>query len=241
MNKNLVILVLFLIIFNNSYGNNNSGIQVHYRTDSIVIISGHILDSLTFGGIDSAFIYFEELPFGNYIEVVKSRIGDGYYEFKTFGHSAYRIKIQVKEYQTVVDTLYPIKNDEGGFLIKNYVLSREPTDDVLTLENLIFDLGKSEIKSESFNELDNLVKLMKENPDMVIQLEGHTDFRGGKSKNQKLSEDRVKEVKNYLIHGGIMPDRILTKAYGGSKPLSWESSEEASRLNRRVEVRILKR
>ena len=241
MNKNLVILVLFHIIYNNSYGHNNSGIQIHCNNDSIVIISGHILDSLTHEGIDSAVIYFEELPFGNYIEVVKSRTGDGYYEFKTFGHFAYRIKIQGKEYQTVVDTLYPIKNDKSGFLIKNYVLSREPVEDVLTLENLIFDLGKSEIKSESFNELDNLVKLMKENPDMVIQLEGHTDFRGGKSKNQKLSEERVKEVKNYLIHGGIMPDRILTKAYGGSKPLSWESSEEASRLNRRVEVRILKR
>ena len=234
-------MVLSLIFYTNSYGNINSGIQVTYRTDTIVIISGHILDSLTLVGIDSAIIYFEELPFGNYIEVVKSRTGDGFYEFKTFGHSAYQIKIQVKEYQTVVDTLYPIENGEGGFLIKNYVLSHEPAEDVLTLENLIFDLGKSEIKSESFYELDNLVKLMKENQDMVIQLEGHTDFRGGKSKNQKLSEDRVRQVKNYLIQGGIMPDRILTKAYGGSRPLSWESSEEASRLNRRVEVRILKR
>ena len=113
-------------------------------------------------------------------------------------------------------------------------------EDVFSLNNLTIDLGSCEINPESFDELDNLVKLMKENPDVIIQLEGHTDFRGGKSKNQRLSEDRVKEVKNYLILGGIMPDRILTKAYGGSKPLSWESSEEASRLNRRVEVRIIK-
>jgi outer membrane protein OmpA-like peptidoglycan-associated protein len=241
MKKGLVIFFFLHFIFLNSKASEYPGNQVHCDIDSIVIVSGHILDSLTYEGIDSACIFFEELPYGNYIEIFYSRTGDGFYEFKTFGHDAYRIKIQANTFQSVVDTLYPIKNGENGFIVKNYVLSREPAEEVITLENLIFDLGKSEIKPESFKELDNLVKLMKENPDMVIQLEGHTDFRGGKSKNRKLSEDRVREVKNYLIQGGIMPDRILTLAYGGSKPLSWEASEEASRLNRRVEVRIIKR
>jgi len=241
MNKNLFILVFLHLILTNVQANENTGNQVCSEIDSIILVSGHIRDSLTNEGIDSAFISFEELPFGNYIEIVMSKTNDGFFEFKTFGHLSYRIEIQANHYHTVVDTLYPIKNGEGGFLIKNYLLSHLPSEDIITLENLIFDLGKSEIKPESFNELNNLVKLMKENSEMVIQLEGHTDFKGGKSKNLKLSQDRVKEVKNYLIHGGIMPDRILTKAFGGSKPLSWESSEEASRINRRVEVRIIKR
>jgi outer membrane protein OmpA-like peptidoglycan-associated protein len=241
LNKSVVLMLLFYGIIidlkTSGYGNN----PVHYRNDSIVVITGHVLDTLTLKGIDSANIYFEELPYGSFVEIVRSRANDGFFEFVTFGHASYRIRIQAYGFQAVVDTLYPIMNGHDGFLVKNYVLSREPSEEVLTLENLIFDLGKSEIKPESFNELDNLVNLMIENPDMVIQLEGHTDFRGGKSKNQKLSEDRVMQVKSYLIRGGILPDRILTKAFGGSKPLSWESSEEASRLNRRVEVRIIKR
>jgi outer membrane protein OmpA-like peptidoglycan-associated protein len=217
----------------------NAFISQSYRTDSIVIISGHIVDSLTGIGIGNAMVTYNELPFGNYIGVVTSG-DDGAYKFNTFGHPEYRIEISAENYRNIVDTILLIKAYEIGVLLKDYRLSALPSEDVIILENLIFDLGKSEIKPESFDELDKLVKLMKDNPEMVIQLEGHTDFRGGKSKNLKLSKDRVKEVKNYLIHGGIMPDRILTKAFGGTKPLSWEPSEEAARLNRRVEVRIIK-
>ena len=239
MNKSLAILVLFLVSVTFSLQAENAFIFQSYKRDSIVIISGHIVDSLTGIGIGNAMITYNELPFGNYIGIVMSG-DDGTYQLNTFGHTEYRIEIKADNYQNIVDTVLLIKAYERGVLIKNYPLSALPTEDIIFLENLIFDLGKSEIKPESFDELDNLVKLMKDNPEMVIQLEGHTDFRGGKSKNLKLSKERVKEVKNYLIHGGIMPDRIWTKAFGGTKPLSWEPSEEAARLNRRVEVRIIK-
>jgi outer membrane protein OmpA-like peptidoglycan-associated protein len=215
--------------------------RYYYQMDSCILISGYITDSISGEGIGNAIISYEELPFGNYISIIKSMEGEGFYEFKTLGHKAYRIEIKAREYQDIMDIIYPNKESSNGYLKKDYMLKGIPPDEVITLENLIFDLGKSEIKPESFNELDNLAKLMKENPDMVIQLEGHTDFKGGKSKNLKLSQDRVKEVKNYLIHGGIMPDRILTQAYGGARPISYESTEEAARLNRRVEVRIITR
>jgi len=209
--------------------------------DSSIIISGYIMDSISRKGIGNAIISYEELPFGNYISIIKSMDEDGFYEFRTLGHKAYRIEIKARNYQNALHIIYPNKEHSNGYLKKDYMLKGIPADEVITLENLIFDLGKSEIKPDSFNELDNLAILMKGNSDMVIQLEGHTDFKGGKSKNLKLSQDRVKEVKNYLIHSGIMPDRILTKAYGGTRPLSHESTEEAARLNRRVEVRIIKR
>jgi outer membrane protein OmpA-like peptidoglycan-associated protein len=111
--------------------------------------------------------------------------------------------------------------------------------DVIQLNNLIFAQGKSEITGESYRELDDLTLLLKENPTMVIQLEGHTDFRGSKTENMKLSEDRVDAVKTYLLRKGIERERILTRAFGGTQPLSREATEEASRINRRVEVRII--
>lgn len=208
--------------------------------DSLVFVSGHVKDSLTGSGIGNVLITYREAPYGNFIGIVKSRDGDGYYSYKTFGHEKYIIEIKSQDYIGITDTIYPLTH-QGTSIIKNYIVSKKPSDEIILLDNLIFDLGESEIKPESFDELDALANLMKANPDMIIQLEGHTDFRGGRSKNLKLSEERVKQVKNYLIHGGIMPDRILTKAYGGSNPLSWKNTEEASRLNRRVEVRIIRR
>ena len=80
---------------------------------------------------------------------------------------------------------------------------------------------------------------MNENPKMVIQLEGHTDFLGDSRANMRLSQQRVESVKSYLADHGISKTRIRTKAFGGTQPLSRDNTPEAHRLNRRVEVRIL--
>ena len=136
----------------------------------------------------------------------------------------------------------PSKNAIGGEYKKDFYISRMPdVGDVLKLDNLIFEQGKADITSESYQELDGLVKMMKEKPSMIIQLEGHTDFHGSRTKNMELSEERVIAVKNYLIMKGIGKERIFTKAFGGSKPVTRESTPDAARLNRRVEVRILQK
>ena len=81
--------------------------------------------------------------------------------------------------------------------------------------------------------------MLHENPNMIIQLEGHTDTRGDAKLNLKLSEDRVDAVRDYVISRGVAKTRVKLKAFGGTMPLSRENTEEAHKLNRRVEVRIL--
>jgi outer membrane protein OmpA-like peptidoglycan-associated protein len=81
--------------------------------------------------------------------------------------------------------------------------------------------------------------MMKESPAMVIQVEGHTDFIGNPEKLLKLSEERVDAVKSYLISKKISKNRIKTKAFGGTQPISRDDTPEAHRANRRVELRIL--
>jgi outer membrane protein OmpA-like peptidoglycan-associated protein len=100
-------------------------------------------------------------------------------------------------------------------------------------------VSKSRISEDSFEELDLLVNMMRENPTMVIQLEGHTDYQGNPKDNMRLSQDRVDAVRAYLIDKKINKNRIKTKAFGGTQPLSRDDTPEAHRLNRRVEVRIL--
>ena len=81
--------------------------------------------------------------------------------------------------------------------------------------------------------------MMQENDEMIIQLEGHTDYQGNAEENMKLSEQRVNAVKDYLVSRGIKSKRIQTKAFGGTAPLSRDNTPEAHRINRRVELRIL--
>jgi len=110
---------------------------------------------------------------------------------------------------------------------------------LMRLDNLIFDVGTSKIEPSSYEELNQVVKMLKDNPKMVIQLEGHTDVKGSPTLNMKLSQDRVDAVKNYLVSKGASKSGIKTKAFGGTQPLSRENTEEAHKLNRRVELRVL--
>ena len=210
--------------------------------DSIVKVSGYVYDSLSGEPVDSAVITYEELPFGNSIGIIESRKGTGYFEFYTMGAEGYHLVIKAHGYKTYEENIYPLTEAREGKINKKYFLSPAPEEgDVIKLNHLIFAQGKSEITEESYEELDDLVKMLKENPIMVIQLEGHTDFRGSKTQNMILSQDRVDAVKSYLMRKGIKNARILTRAFGGTRPLSREMTEEGASLNRRVEVRILKK
>jgi outer membrane protein OmpA-like peptidoglycan-associated protein len=75
---------------------------------------------------------------------------------------------------------------------------------------------------------------------MVIQLEGHTDIGGDPKESLKLSQERVDAVKSYIVSKGINKNKIKTKAFGGTMPLSRENTEQAHKMNRRVVLRILK-
>jgi outer membrane protein OmpA-like peptidoglycan-associated protein len=114
-------------------------------------------------------------------------------------------------------------------------------NDNFVLKNLIFDLGKSEIRPEAQKDLDKLSEVMKNNPAMRILLEGHTDVRGAAKKNLLLSEQRVQSTKDYLVKQGVRDSNIETKGWGHQKPLLITKDVEKGKINRRVEVSVLSR
>jgi OOP family OmpA-OmpF porin len=103
-----------------------------------------------------------------------------------------------------------------------------------------FDTGKSVIRDESGPVIDRIVEMMKENPDLRIRVEGHTDNVGSAASNKTLSEDRAKAVVNAIISLGISGDRLSHAGYGMDRPIADNSTEEGRAKNRRVElVRLL--
>lgn len=110
----------------------------------------------------------------------------------------------------------------------------------VNLKNVLFRQSKSEILSSSYDELNLVAEMMKQNPSMKIKLEGHTDNRGVAKHNQRLSKQRVEAVEDYLVSKGISSNRIKGKGYGGSKPIADNDDPEKRKLNRRVEFTIIK-
>lgn len=133
-------------------------------------------------------------------------------------------------------------SDETGFrtIRKNLFLQPIKPGQQIRLANNMFSQSSADITETSFQELDRMIGIMNEYPEMEILLEGHTDNQGDTKKNIKLSEDRVLGVKKYLVLKGISAFRIQTKAWGPAKPIANNLTEATRQKNRRVEFTILK-
>lgn len=135
------------------------------------------------------------------------------------------------------------------------------------IENIFYDFDKATLRPESQTALDELVKLLNENPNITIELSAHTDYKGSDQYNERLSQRRAESVVNYLIANGIAADRLTPKGYGEGKPkrikrkvaerylflkegdiltedfitqLPEEQQEQCNQLNRRTEFIVLR-
>lgn len=120
--------------------------------------------------------------------------------------------------------------------IKDIPLNAIEVNAVIILKNVFFDTKETRLKTESIVELDNVVKLMNENPSMKIQIGGHTDNIGKQSDNLILSISRALAAVNYLLNKGIKKDRLTYKGFGEAKPISINSTEAGRAINRRTEL-----
>lgn len=111
---------------------------------------------------------------------------------------------------------------------------------IIKLDLVLFQRGTVGFLEESYDQLDLMIQMMKDNPTMEIELGGHTDNVGNSRLNKKLSQERVDVVVAYFIDNGIDSKRLTGKGYGGSKPIASNKSEATRRLNRRVEFTVVK-
>lgn len=164
---------------------------------------------------------------------------EGLFSVELTGGQAYDIKIKsvgdADDYSSIeIPSIGP-----NEFYGENamQIMIEQSTD--FTLENVLFDTGKSTLKSSSYAELNELVNLLKLKPEINIEIAGHTDNVGSNDSNQTLSENRANTVMKYLSDHGIDSDRLQAKGYGSSYPVADNSTETGRKQNRRTEIHIL--
>ena len=177
------------------------------------------------------------------VVVGSNPVKPGVYEFRIThpGSKDYRLSIEKAGYVFLNQDV----NIRGAaadeqILTRTIELRRLSVGATSILRNIYFDYDKATFATQSYSELNKLESMLRQNPQIKVEISGHTDNYGHWQYNRTLSQKRAEAVKDFLTKKGIDPRRIKAVGYGESRPLASNDDEEEGReLNRRVEFKVL--
>ncbi|MDH5609187.1 MAG: OmpA family protein [Cyclobacteriaceae bacterium] len=209
------------------------------QPNDLVKVSGRVVSEKDSSRL-SATILYEKLPYYDDMGMTRSSL-DGSFELLLLKNTRYTFRIDNVSGHQEFEKEFEISDTDGdGFSFMELKVSPDEKEELIRLDNLNFNRGSATILSSSYPSLNEFIEYVNQRPDVLIQLEGHTDFAGNAEANMKLSEARVQAVAEYLISNGVKKARVTTKAFGGTVPITTERTDEAKGLNRRVEVRLIR-
>jgi len=151
----------------------------------------------------------------------------------------YGIEISAKGYMLYLSDIDLSGESYLKEIIKDFGIERIEVGAKVILRNIFFEFNKATLKPESYLELENVYNFLVNNPEVKLEISGHTDNVGNYEYNLKLSTARAKAVVDYLVSRGIDPQRLTYKGYAFTQPIAPNTTEEGRALNRRVEFKVI--
>ena len=203
----------------------------------ITFIKGKIIDAESKLPL-FAFFQLTDLKKGNIISQMQSKLGNGEFLITVPKNIDFALHAEKEGYMFYSRNIYRdnLSLSKDGFLIIELEKVKPGT---FILENIFFEKSKSSLKKSSLVELNKVLKLMQINPDLKIQISGHTDSDGDDDFNLELSVNRAKSVVNWLIENNIDQNRLSFKGYGETRPIEENNSIANKAKNRRTELTII--
>ncbi|MEE2931538.1 MAG: OmpA family protein [Bacteroidota bacterium] len=211
-------------------------IQVEER--NLTIFKGRILDAVTYEPIASEIVITINSTGKEYISCF-SNSATGKFLLSLPSGSNYGIAVAAEGYLFHSENFDLPKDDGFNIVSKDILLKNIQVGSNITLNNVFFDTDKSEIKEDSFAELERLVALLNDIPSLNIEVSGHTDNIGSEVYNELLSQKRADAVVKFLLKKGINSSRLTAKGYGQTKPIDINETDIGRANNRRTEFEIV--
>ncbi|MCS7028425.1 MAG: OmpA family protein [Bacteroidia bacterium] len=215
------------------------GIPPEYRPATTnIVVEGTIADSTTQKPVPAK-IQVADLETKEILIEQENNAHDGTYMVVVPTGKDYEITVSAKGYFFNSMEINAKEITTYQEIDKDIKLEKLKKDKPVPLNHIYFDFDSYKLKPESYIELDKVVRLMQENPEIRIELSAHTDDRGKDDYNMILSNNRAKAAAEYIISKGIDKNRIVPRGYGETKPIVPNTTDENRAINRRVEFKIL--
>lgn len=200
-------------------------------------VKGKVFNQKTKEGLPSA-VELTDVKTGNGVSRIQTDEDGNYLVTLPVGKD-YAFNVNRKGYLFYSDNFSLLDKNIDSVFIVDIPLQPIEKGASIVLKNIFFETNKYNLQPESMAELNKLVALMNENPNLKIQIDGHTDNVGQAKDNLLLSENRAKAVVGYLLSKGISAQRLSSKGYGSGKPMAENTSEKGKSLNRRTELSVI--
>jgi outer membrane protein OmpA-like peptidoglycan-associated protein len=209
----------------------------HARPYKTLWVKGNVFDAKTKQGLPSA---VELINFSSAQTISKVQTDEeGNYLITLPVGKDYAFNVNRKGYLFYSENFFLKTSGNDTTYTVNIPLIPIEVNASVVLKNVFFDVNKAELKPESMIELDKVVQLLKENPTIKIEIDGHTDNVGKPADNLTLSNNRAKAVINYFLYKGVAADRLSSKGFGETKPVADNTSEQGRAKNRRTELKVV--
>ena len=208
------------------------------NVDTSYVVTGRVLDTLS--GITPLVgkISFMDLNTGNTESFVISDTA-GNYTARLPAAKVYGVEIHASGYLYYLDVLNLSGASNTEKINLNFYLRRVEVGTKVVLDNIYFETGKAILRPESFEALEQVARFMENNPNIRLEISGHTDNTGSLRVNQRLSRERAKAVVDWLVGQGIPAEKLEYEGYADTQPVAPNDTAEGREKNRRVEFKVV--
>lgn len=211
--------------------------KVDVNRKSFTVFKGKTIDAITKKAVEAQIDIIDNAT-GSVIETFTTNSATGKFIITLASGKNYGILVRAEGYLFHSENFDIPKGAADNLVDKTIELKNIKIGSTIALRNIFFDTGKSTLRPESNSELDRLVKLLKDVPNLKIEISGHTDNTGSATLNNELSKARAEAVVTYLKTKGIAANRLTSEGYGSSKPVASNDNAAGRQENRRTEFKI---
>ena len=203
----------------------------------VVRLNGNVYDEETIEPLQARIEFVQKE--GKEVKLVTSKQEDGYYEIFLEKGDIYVFEAKTEDYHAHKDSI-DLRGIARSTEVKKDIFLRPLEKNIpFVMHNVNFDFDSHELREESFPDLNRLVQLMFDNPDIKIKISGHTCDIGTHEYNQNLSERRASTITEYILSQEVHEGRVTFEGYGETAPVIENHTEDHREINRRVEFIIL--